>query len=114
MKFGFNATRTRKFLTNLLLEESPFEKFEENELLNENAPIQKGGMSAQIQYIFEALGSIRLTSHRDRNRVALAQENMKKVRRHVKMLENNVELLQEKLILLEESKSEPEETSKEK
>lgn len=111
MKFDFDATRTRKFLKDLLLEDSPFD---DKELLNEATAFQKGGMSAQIQNIFETLGNIRLTSHRDRNRVALAQENMKKVRRHVKMLENNVELLQEKLTLLEESNTEPKETTKEK
>lgn len=63
----------------------------------------KGGMAAQIQAIFEAMSQVRLSSNRDRNRMALAMENMKKVRRHVGRLEEQVVVLQEQVVVLEES-----------
>lgn len=86
---------TRKFVKSCLLKE-------ELEVLEENL-FESGTMSAQIQAIFEVMSNIRLTSNRDRNRMSLAKENMKKVRRHVKKLEEKVLVLQEQITLLEEN-----------
>ena len=71
-------------------------------LLLENS-FEAGGMGAQIQSILEVMENVRLTSNRDRNRMALAKENMKKVRRHVKRVEERVVMLQEQVSLLEEN-----------
>ena len=71
-------------------------------LLLENS-FESGGMGAQIQSILEVMENVRLTSNRDRNRMALAKENMKKVRRHVKRVEERVVMLQEQVSLLEEN-----------
>ena len=94
---------TRRFAKAVLLkEEVEFDNLEVD-LFLEN--FEKGGMSAQMQAIFEAMSQVRLTSNRDRNRMALAVENMKKVRRHVKKLEEQVVVLQEQVSVLEENNS---------
>tara|TARA_B100000131_G_scaffold177876_1_gene171654 strand:- start:2641 stop:2967 length:327 start_codon:yes stop_codon:yes gene_type:complete len=93
---------TRNFVKACLLNEDVAE-YSDIDLLLEGDLFEQGTMSAQIQAIFETMGSIRLTSNRDRNRMALAQENMKKVRRHVKKLEEKVVVLQEQVSILEES-----------
>ena len=93
---------TRNFVKACLLNED-VEEYSDIDLLLEGDLFEQGTMGAQIQAIFETMGSIRLTSNRDRNRMALAQENMKKVRRHVKKLEERVVVLQEQVSILEES-----------
>lgn len=93
---------TREFVRACLLSEHTSEEAD-LDLLVEGDLFEQGTMGAQIQAIFETMGSIRLTSNRDRNRMALAQENMKKVRRHVKKLEEKVVVLQEQVSILEES-----------
>ena len=94
---------TRRFAKAVLLKEEVEIDDLELALLQEN--FAKGGMSAQIQAIFEAMNQVRLSSNRDRNRMALAMENMKKVRRHVGRLEEQVVVLQEQVTVLEESNS---------
>ena len=94
---------TRRFAKAVLLKEEVEFDNSEVDLFLEN--FEKGGMSAQIQAIFEVMNQVRLGSNRDRNRMALAMENMKKVRRHVKRLEEQVVVLQEQVSVLEESNS---------
>lgn len=93
---------TRSFVKACLLNEEVLE-YSEADLILEGDLFERGAMGAQIQAIFETMGSLRLTSNRDRNRMSLAQENMKKVRRHVKRLEERVVVLQEQVTILEES-----------
>lgn len=94
---------TRDFARAVLLKEdidpdSPVDL----DLLLENS-FEAGAMAANIQSILEVMENIRLTSNRDRNRMALAKENMKKVRRHVKRVEERVTMLQEQVAVLEEN-----------
>ena len=100
---------TRDFVRTCVLNEE-FDTSSDVDLILENGDFIKGSLGAQIQNIFEVIDGVRLSSNRDRNKMSLAKENMKKVRRHVRMLENKVELLQEQVVLLEESatKVEPE------
>ena len=75
----------------------------EPDLLLEGELFEKGSMGARIQAVFEAMDGIRLSSNRDRNRMALARESMKKIRRHVGRLEEKVVVLQEQVTVLEEN-----------
>ena len=93
---------TRNFVKSCLLKED-VEEYSSFDLLLEQDLLEKGRMGAQIQAILEVMENIRLSSNRDRNRMSLARENMKKVRRHVGRLEERVVVLQEQVTLLEES-----------
>jgi septation ring formation regulator EzrA len=93
---------TRNFVESCLLDED-VDEYTMADLLLEQDLFERGAMGAQIQAIFETMGSLRLTSNRDRNRMSLAQENMRKVRRHVKRIEERVHVLQEQVTILEES-----------
>ena len=93
---------TRNFVRSCLLKED-VEEYSSFDLLLEQDLLEKGRMSAQIQAILEVMENIRLSSNRDRNRMALAKENMKKVRRHVGRLEERMIVLQEQVTLLEEN-----------
>jgi len=57
-----------------------------------------------LQLIGEMLGSIRVTSNRDRNRVAIAKEQVRKIRSHVRKLQEKVGVLEEQVAVLEETK----------
>jgi len=101
---------TRNFARSCLLREDVDRAELDIELLMESNLFEAGLMSAQIQSVLEVMENVRLTSNRDRNRMALAKENMKKVRRHVKKIEERVVMLQEQVSLLEEgSKKEKDE-----
>ena len=102
---------TRDFVRTCVLNEE-FDIPSDEDLILENGDFIRGSLGAQIQNIFEVIDGVRLTSNRDRNRMSLAKENMKKVRRHVRMLESKVEILQEQVTLLEESATKAESREK--
>ena len=70
---------TRDFVKACVLNEE-FDASSDVDLILENGDFIKGSLGAQIQNIFEVIDGVRLTSNRDRNRMSLARENMKKVK----------------------------------
>jgi hypothetical protein len=82
MKIDFNGM-TRRFLMG-----------EGNKSANPNA---------LIQAVSEALGSLKPSSKRDQNKIAVAKGQLKEITRSFRKLQEQVNLLEEKLVVLEEA-----------
>jgi len=59
---------------------------------------------ASIQALFDIVSSVRVTNKRDKNRMSVAQEHLKSIKRHVRSLNERVNALEEQLNLLNEEK----------
>tara|TARA_B100000214_G_C23908170_1_gene599910 strand:+ start:49 stop:297 length:249 start_codon:yes stop_codon:yes gene_type:complete len=70
-------------------------------LLNEDFRIDA---SASVQALQDIIGSIRVTNKRDSNRISLAKEHLRGIRRHLKGLNERINSLEEELNLIKEEK----------
>ena len=70
-------------------------------LLNEQFRIDP---SPSIQALSDIVSSIRVTNKRDNNRLNLAKEHIRGIRRHMKSLNEQVNSLEEQLRVLNEDK----------
>ena len=70
-------------------------------LLNENF---KADASASVQALQDIVSSIRVTNKRDSNRINLAKEHLRGIRRHLRGLNERINSLEEELNLLKEEK----------
>ena len=60
--------------------------------------------SASIQALSDIVSSVRVTNKRDTNRLKLAKEHIRGIRRHMKSLNEQVNSLEEQLRVLNEDK----------
>ena len=70
-------------------------------LLNEDFRIDAG---ASLQALQDIIGSIRVTNKRDSNRISLAKEHLRGIKRQLRSLNERIESLEEELNLLKEEK----------
>ena len=70
-------------------------------LLNEDFKIEPG---ASIQALYDIVSSIRVTNKRDNNRISLAKEHLRGIKRQLRSLNERVVSLEEELKILNEDK----------
>ena len=70
-------------------------------LLNEAIKIDP---AAQIQALYDIVSNIRVTNKRDNNRISLAKEHLRGIKRQIRSLNERVVNLEEQLNLLNEEK----------
>ena len=69
--------------------------------MNEEFRIDAG---ASVQALQDIIGNIRVTNKRDSNRISLAKEHLRGIRRHLRGLNEKINSLEEELTLLKEEK----------
>tara|TARA_Y100000592_G_scaffold78445_1_gene123374 strand:- start:3298 stop:3537 length:240 start_codon:yes stop_codon:yes gene_type:complete len=70
-------------------------------LLNEAMKIDP---AASVQALYDIVSSIRVTNKRDTNRISLAKEHLRGIKRQLRSLNERIESLEEELNLLKEEK----------
>jgi len=70
-------------------------------LLNENFKVEA---AASVQALYDIVSSIRVTNKRDNNRISLAKEHLRGIKRQLRSLNERIESLEEELNLLKEEK----------
>ena len=70
-------------------------------LLNENFKVDA---AASVQALYDIVTNIRTTNKRDTNRISLAKEHLRGIKRHLRQLNEKVSNLEEQLKLLNEEK----------
>ena len=78
-----------------------FRKLTKQFLLNESFKIDAG---ASIQALQDIVENIRTTNKRDNNRISLAKEHLRGIKRQLRSLNERIESLEEELNLLKEEK----------
>ena len=70
-------------------------------LLNENIKIDP---AASVQALYDIVSTIRVTNKRDTNRISLAKEHLRGIKRQMRSLNEKIGSLEEELNLLKEEK----------
>ena len=70
-------------------------------LLNEGFKVDAG---ASVQALYDIVSNIRVTNKRDTNRISLAKEHIRGIKRQMKTLNEKIESLESELNLLKEEK----------
>ena len=70
-------------------------------LLNENFKVDA---AASVQALYDIVTNIRTTNKRDTNRISLAKEHLRGIKRQLRSLNERIESLEEELNLLKEEK----------
>ena len=70
-------------------------------LLNENIKIDP---AASVQALYDIVSSIRVTNKRDSNRISLAKEHLRGIKRQLRSLNERIDSLEEELKILTEDK----------
>ena len=70
-------------------------------LLNEAIKIDP---AAQIQALYDIVSNIRVTNKRDNNRISLAKEHLRGIKRQLRSLNERIDSLEEELKILTEDK----------
>lgn len=70
-------------------------------LLNENFKVEA---AASVQALYDIVTNIRTTNKRDTNRISLAKEHLRGIKRQLRSLNERIESLEEELNLLKEEK----------
>jgi len=70
-------------------------------ILNEKLGIDP---AAQVQALYDIVSSIRVTNKRDTNRISLAKEHLRGIKRHLRSLNERIDSLETELNLLKEEK----------
>ena len=70
-------------------------------LLNEELKVDAG---ASVQALYDIVSSIRVTNKRDNNRISLAKEHLRGIKRQLRSLNERVVSLEEELKILNEDK----------
>jgi len=70
-------------------------------LLRENIKVDP---AASVQALYDIVSSIRVTNKRDTNRISLAKEHLRGIKRQLRSLNEHVQSLEEELNLLKEEK----------
>jgi len=70
-------------------------------LLNETIKIDP---AAQIQALYDIVSNVRVTNKRDNNRISLAKEHLRGIKRQLRSLNERIHSLEEELNLLKEEK----------
>ena len=78
-----------------------FKKITKRFLLNEALKVDP---SASVQALYDIVSSIRVTNKRDTNRISLAKEHLRGIKRQLRSLNERIESLEEELNLLKEEK----------
>tara|TARA_B100000073_G_C23261324_1_gene382539 strand:- start:35 stop:274 length:240 start_codon:yes stop_codon:yes gene_type:complete len=60
--------------------------------------------AASVQALFDIVSNIRVTNKRDNNRISLAKEHLRGIKRQLRSLNERIESLEEELNLLKEEK----------
>lgn len=60
--------------------------------------------AASVQALYDIVNSIRVTNKRDTNRISLAKEHLRGIKRQLRSLNERIESLEEELNLLKEEK----------
>ena len=72
-----------------------------NFILNETLKVDP---SASVQALYDIVSNIRVTNKRDTNRISLAKEHLRGIKRQLRSLNERIESLEEELNLLKEEK----------
>lgn len=72
-----------------------------NFILNEKLNIDP---AASVQALYDIVTNIRVTNKRDTNRISLAKEHLRGIKRQLRSLNERIESLEEELNLLKEEK----------
>ena len=72
-----------------------------NFILNEKLNIDS---AASVQALYDIVTNIRVTNKRDTNRISLAKEHLRGIKRQLRSLNERIESLEEELNLLKEEK----------
>ena len=70
-------------------------------LLNENIKIDP---AASVQALYDIVSTIRVTNKRDTNRINLAKEHLRGIKRQLRSLNERIGFLEDELNLLKEEK----------
>jgi hypothetical protein len=70
-------------------------------LLNENFKVDP---AASVQALYDIVTNIRVSNKRDTNRVSLAKEHIRGIKRHLRSLNERIDSLESELNLLKEEK----------
>ena len=70
-------------------------------LLNEELKVDAG---ASVQALYDIVSSIRVTNKRDNNRISLAKEHLRGIKRQLRSLNERIGFLEDELNLLKEEK----------
>ncbi len=70
-------------------------------LLNEEIKVNAG---ASVQALYDIVSSIRVTNKRDNNRISLAKEHLRGIKRQLRSLNERIDSLEEELKILTEDK----------
>jgi len=70
-------------------------------LLNEDIKLNAG---ASVQALYDIVSSIRVTNKRDNNRISLAKEHLRGIKRQLRSLNERIDSLEEELKILTEDK----------
>tara|TARA_B100001094_G_C18183962_1_gene802580 strand:+ start:1770 stop:2009 length:240 start_codon:yes stop_codon:yes gene_type:complete len=76
-------------------------KITKNFLMNENLKVD---IPASLQALSDIVSNVRVTNQRDSNRIKLAKEHIRGIRRHMRQLNEKVNSLESELSLLKEEK----------
>tara|TARA_R100000805_G_C3496361_1_gene28263 strand:+ start:167 stop:415 length:249 start_codon:yes stop_codon:yes gene_type:complete len=72
-----------------------------NFILNETLKVDP---SASVQALYDIVSNIRVTNKRDTNRISLAKEHLRGIKRHLRSLNERIDSLETELNLLKEEK----------
>ena len=78
-----------------------FKKITKQFLMNEALRVDP---AASVQALFDIVSNIRVTNKRDNNRISLAKEHLRGIKRQLRSLNERIESLEEELNLLKEEK----------
>ena len=78
-----------------------FRKIVKRFILNEQMKVDP---AAQVQALYDIVTNIRVTNKRDTNRINLAKEHLRGIKRQLRSLNERIESLEEELNLLKEEK----------
>ena len=78
-----------------------FNKIAKKFLLNEDFKVDAG---ASVQALYDIVTSLRVTNKRDNNRISLAKEHLRGIKRQLRSLNERIESLETELNLLKEEK----------
>ena len=69
--------------------------------MNENLKVDA---AASVQALYDIVSNIRVSNKRDTNRISLAKEHLRGIKRQLRSLNERIETLEEELNLLKEEK----------
>jgi hypothetical protein len=78
-----------------------WKKITKSFLLNEDIKIDP---AASVQALYDIVTSIRVTNKRDNNRISLAKEHLRGIKRQLRSLNERINSLEDELNLLKEEK----------